>query len=843
MGTKPLFEAVDLGISSNCEKCKAFKKCKNPFMETSGDGDLGILIISDSPSGSDDISGSPFSGETGKYFEKTLDMLGYDLHTCFYIDHAVACKTTKEPTVTQINCCRERLFERIKELKPKAIISLGSIVNKALFGKFLKNTGVATLDGEMIPYKDLNCWVFPLYHPRYAMKNKWDTCISSQFSRSLQQALKKCRKPPKFPKFNAEKKIHMLTDFDEIVSFLSKLEKYEKSIAFDYETTGLNPYKPKHKTTTVSLTKSNMHTYCFPIEHSESGFDKYQVKIIKKLFKKNFLRNKSIFKIAHNSLYEMGWSRSVLNKKTKINWCTMTTQHIINAQPGSTGLKHQAFVRWGLHSYESDSKKWIDSGDSDYNRMFYMPLMEQLLYVGYDSYLTMKLYNEQKKEVPKWPQKFFNQGLISFQELTHNGMNVDIPHYDKASKGVAKQVKKIEQRIRNSAEVRKHIKRTKEEFNIDSSSQIADLLYNTMEIEVKNTTASGRPAADEKALADINHWIVNDILERRKLVKIVGTYVSQMYQYECNGKIHSTFALHIPRSFRSSSFNLNFQNLPKREAVAKEIVRKGLIPSKGFKLAEIDFSGCEVCTSACYHQDPNFIKYLQDPHSDMHRDNGLDLFMLTEEEMTKEIRFFVKNGWTFPQFYGDYYGSCAPNLMKNVFGLKLNNSEITVKEHLKSKGITTYKKFEDHCKKCEDIMWNERFKVYSKWKEDLRKQYEKTGKIITKLGFVFKGMLDKKQVTNYIIQSSAFHILLWCLNKCIRISKKEKWKTKFIGQVHDSMVLDLHPDEQDHVLKTIKRVCEVDALKKFKWINVPYGIDIDVSEVDGNFAEMKELKI
>jgi len=90
-------------------------------------------------------------------------------------------------------------------------------------------------------------------------------------------------------------------------------------------------------------------------------------------------------------------------------------------------------------------------------------------------------------------------------------------------------------------------------------------------------------------------------------------------------------------------------------------------PSPGNMLYEFDFSGVEVCTSAIYHQDPVFINYLQDPHADMHRDFTRDIFMLEEDEVSKMLRFFIKNGWTFPQFYGDYYGSCAPNLIENCF--------------------------------------------------------------------------------------------------------------------------------------------------------------------------------
>jgi DNA polymerase I-like protein with 3'-5' exonuclease and polymerase domains len=49
-------------------------------------------------------------------------------------------------------------------------------------------------------------------------------------------------------------------------------------------------------------------------------------------------------------------------------------------------------------------------------------------------------------------------------------------------------------------------------------------------------------------------------------------------------------------------------------------------------------------------------------------------------------------------------------------------------------------------------------------------------------------------VTNYPIQGSAFHCLLWAFNETDRIMRKDKWDTRLLGQVHDSMLLDVNPE-------------------------------------------------
>jgi DNA polymerase-1 len=336
----------------------------------------------------------------------------------------------------------------------------------------------------------------------------------------------------------------------------------------------------------------------------------------------------------------------------------------------------------------------------------------------------------------------------------------------------------------------------------------------------------------------MKHWIPKRIIELRRLNKLRDTYLAQFEREIINGKLHPDFTLHVARSLRSSSRNPNFQNLPKRNEEAKKLVRTGLIPSKGNKLVEVDFSGIEVSTSVLYHKDPTFLNYLVDDNADMHRDNAADIWITDPDDVSKKVRFYAKNCWTFPQFYGDWYGSCAKALWENRFE-KLK-SGLTCVEHLKRKGVKTYKQFVKHLKKCEDILWNKRFPVYTAWKNKINKQYQKDGYIETYFGFRYTGYLDKKQATNYPIQGTAFHILLWCLIRILSIAKKEQWETKIIGQIHDSMILDLVPEEQDHVLKTIKHVCEREVVDRFDWITTQFRVDVEMSEIDGNFAELEE---
>ena len=312
----------------------------------------------------------------------------------------------------------------------------------------------------------------------------------------------------------------------------------------------------------------------------------------------------------------------------------------------------------------------------------------------------------------------------------------------------------------------------------------------------------------------------------------------------------------------------NFQNIPARDPKMKSMIRKGIIPTKNYRIGESDFSSAEVITSSCYHKDPTFIKYLIDPTTDMHRDLTSLLFILPadmlknknytddQKKLAKMIRFYGKNNWTFAQFYGDWFGSCAPNLWANVVeaGLKLPTG-ITVREHLESKGIyelgtmekwePTQGSFLEHCKEVEDQMWNVRFPVYTQWKKDIVEFYQKYGFIENFFGFRFQGYMDKKQCANFPIQSCSFHLLLYTLNEVQKFITKNKLKTRIIGQVHDSCISSIHKDETYFYLKGMSDIVN-NLPNKFPWLIVPIEIEHDLSalgENGGNFSEMKTLSL
>jgi len=101
--------------------------------------------------------------------------------------------------------------------------------------------------------------------------------------------------------------------------------------------------------------------------------------------------------------------------------------------------------------------------------------------------------------------------------------------------------------------------------------------------------------------------------------------------------------------------------------------------------------------------------------------------------------------------------------------------------------------------------------------------------------------MDKKQVCNYPGQGSAFHVLLRSFILMDELITKERLNSRLIGQIHDSMVLSVDPDEKDHIIKSIKRITTEQVPSEWPWIIVPLSVELKVGKVDGPWSEMSKI--
>lgn len=316
---------------------------------------------------------------------------------------------------------------------------------------------------------------------------------------------------------------------------------------------------------------------------------------------------------------------------------------------------------------------------------------------------------------------------------------------------------------------------------------------------------------------------VTKIERTGKIIKVYDLKVAEFNNFIANGVcVHN-------------SSDPNFQNVPKRDKEGSKIIRSLLFPHKGQKLAEYDFKAVEVGTGACYHKDPTMISYIENPKNDMHRDTGIELFMYEDnvQDFSKFDRQIAKNRFVFPEFYGSYFEQTAPDLWTYC--------SKEARANLRRNGVRNLKDFTEHVREVEDIFWNERFPVYTAWKKDLYKFYLKHGYVDSLTGFRYYGPMTKNEVLNTAIQGSAHHILLYLFNRLSDAIERKKLKTKMIGQIHDSAIPSVQPEEEPYIDKLVWYYGTQKVREDFDWIIVPLQIEKSAAPVDRPWSEMEEL--
>lgn len=453
-----------------------------------------------------------------------------------------------------------------------------------------------------------------------------------------------------------------------------------------------------------------------------------------------------------------------------------------------------------------------------------------------------------------------HRSCMALAEAEQAGFRLDVDRAITSQKHLTRQIDRLEQNLMTTDLVKAWRAKYGSLMNFAANDQLGYILYEHFGAKQMRVTASGKGATDEAALEEAMEQIdkpeVAQLLKVRKLKKLRDTYLEGFLREQVNGYIHPFYNLHIVVTYRSSSDCPNFQNIPKRNKEAKKATRDILFARPGHLLLEADFSKLEVVIAACYHKDPNMLKYLTSDSSDMHGDLAKQIFFIKnlnlDDPTHDTLRSASKNGFIFPQFYGDYYGNNAAGLCqwaklsqhplwKSTEGLEMPDGS-TLAEHFAKNGIYGYNDFLEHMKKIEKHFWGVRFAVYQKWKDKWLHAYQKKGYFDTLTGFRCSGVFRKNQVINFPVQGSAFHCLLWSFCKVNEIAKERKWRSRLIGQIHDALIMDVHPDELQEVVEVVKWVTTEALLEEWDWLIVPLQIAIEFGEVDAPWSQMKKWK-
>ena len=352
-----------------------------------------------------------------------------------------------------------------------------------------------------------------------------------------------------------------------------------------------------------------------------------------------------------------------------------------------------------------------------------------------------------------------------------------------------------------------------EEFNINSTKQLGEILFEKMKLPVIKKTKSGY-STDVDVLEKLKREdpIIGQILDYRQLMKLNSTYIEGLKPYinKKTGRIHSFFHQTITATGRISSTEPNLQNIPTRFELGKQ-VRKVFEPEQGKVYIDADYSQIELRVLAHMSGDKHMLEAFKN-NQDIHKQAASKVFKTPIDQVTKEQRSSAK-----AVNFGIIYGISDFGLGEQL-GISRKLAKKYIDEYLEEySGIKEYMdNIIEEAKKdgyVETIFHRRRYIPELSSKNYMVRQF------------------GSRAAMNTPIQGTAADIMKIAMIKVYRELKNRGLKAKIVLQVHDEMMIEA-PEKEIEEVKGILKECMESAAT----LDVPLIAEISVAN---NWYECK----
>jgi len=229
-------------------------------------------------------------------------------------------------------------------------------------------------------------------------------------------------------------------------------------------------------------------------------------------------------------------------------------------------------------------------------------------------------------------------------DMEMNGIGIDAGFFAEMSRRLGDELRLIREDIYRVAGT---------EFNINSTPQLREVLFERLELPVLKRTKTG-PSTDSSVLEELaikGHRLPGLMMDYRQLEKLRNTYVDALPSLvnPDTRRIHTTFNQAVAATGRLSSSDPNLQNIPIRTAVGRE-VRRGFKAPDGSMLVTADYSQIELRILAHFSGDEVFVRAFREG-KDVHLETAAVIFDVPVDDVTGGMRNQAKTV-NFATLYG-----------------------------------------------------------------------------------------------------------------------------------------------------------------------------------------------
>ncbi|MHA1569882.1 MAG: DNA polymerase I, partial [Alphaproteobacteria bacterium] len=584
----------------------------------------------------------------------------------------------------------------------------------------------------------------------------------------------------------------------QLLDLIDKLHA-SRGFAFDTETTSVHPTSAE--LVGLSFCFEDDRAYYVPVGHSYLDAPKQISSARACAMLKPVLEDPKIPKWAQNAKFDMLVLERCGIKVKGLAGDTMVADYLLAPGRNSHSLDTLAATYLGHTMIKFD--ELVDG--KNVQTFAGVAVDEAAEYAAEDAHVTWLVANkieaELKKDEATWSlYEDLEMPLVEvLTTLEHHGVLIDELFFSKLSDELAKQIDVYIKEIHEAAG---------EPFNLNSTQQIAHILFEKLGIKPTKKTKTGysTDAGVLEKLAEEGHQVPQMLLAYRTLAKIKNTYVDALPKLvnPHTGRIHTSFNQTVTATGRLSSSDPNLQNIPIRSPEGRKI-RRGFIPAKGKQLVSADYSQIELRMAAHLSSDPKMIAAFHSGE-DFHTRTAAEIMGVFPNMVTSELRSMAKT-----VNFGVLYGMSAFRLGRDL-------------------GIGT--------KKAQQFIDNyfARFQILKAWLDGVLEDARESGYVSTILGR--RRLLPEinspdrqtsaaaeRAAINTPVQGSAADLIKLAMLNLHRRIEKDRLPMSMILQVHDELVFEVDRKAVTECMTIIKK-----EMEKVMELQVPLVVDIKSGE-------------
>ena len=421
----------------------------------------------------------------------------------------------------------------------------------------------------------------------------------------------------------------LLTEAD-LNRWVEKL-KQAKLFALDTETDNLD-YMAANLVG-ISFALENGEAAYLPLQLDYLGAPKTLEKTTALALLKPVLENPAIQKVGQNFKYDLTiFARNGIDVQG-VAFDTMLESYVLN----STGRHNMDDLAKRYLGHQTISFEEIAGKGKNQLTFNQIPLEKAAEYAAEDADVTMKLQQVLWEKLSKEPtlEKLFKEmelpllGVLSRME--RRGVLIDSDALFLQSNEIANRLSELEEQAYVLAG---------QPFNLASTKQLQEILFDKLGLPVIQKTPKGAPSTNEEVLEELafSHELPKVLVEHRGLSKLKSTYTDKLPQMvnPQTGRVHTSYHQAVTATGRLSSSDPNLQNIPIRNEEGRRI-RQAFIAREGFTVVAADYSQIELRIMAHLSQDQGLINAFTQG-KDIHRSTAAEIFGVSLDEVTSEQR-------------------------------------------------------------------------------------------------------------------------------------------------------------------------------------------------------------